>query len=206
MVAAVVVVAAGVTTGLIATNSSAPLRSSTAPQGGTGPKASTPASPSGKASTVPTYQAGGWPFVASFPSHPAVSRVSTSLMRSKYTATVYSAVTNGSDVTVGVYPFPLGVPKMSANTFLRTFVSQQGVRRVTGALMGSSQTFQGLPAVSFAQTSNGGNMADFGTVVLDGHVAYVVLVSGPATTVTSAFQHALRSFRIVDPARGIVKY
>jgi hypothetical protein len=55
-----------------------------------------------------------------------------------------------------------------------------------------------------AATANGGNEAAFGVGILDGHILYELLVTGPSTTINGTFQAALKDFRINNPSAGIV--
>jgi hypothetical protein len=153
------------------------------------------------------YEASGLPFVAEFPSAPSVGHVHLALVRAPYTATIYTADSGSSAVTVGVYPFPLGkLGRFSAGTFIHTVISHGALAsRPTLRERGATE-IQGLPAAFLASTHDGGALADFGVMVLDGHVAYEILVSGPATTVDTTFQHVMSTFRIVDPADGMVRY
>jgi len=154
------------------------------------------------------YDAGGWIFTADFPSSPSVVRLRTSLDGTPYIATFYSAVSSSVDMNVAVYPYPLGKPSsVSAATFLRRAVTSAGQSPVHRKLQpGTSTNVQGLPALWLAATFDGGTMASFGVIVLDGHVAYEIVLSGPSTTINASFRQALDAFRIVDPAKGIVKF
>jgi len=153
------------------------------------------------------YDAGGWTFAADFPSAPSVVRLRSSLDGRPYIATFYSAVSPKADMDVGVYPYPIGKPTMSALTFLRRESTGAGRSPVRVRLRPrATTTFQGLPALWLATTSDGGNKASFGVIVLDGHVAYEVVLTGPSSTVNESFQQALKTFRIVDPARAMVPF
>jgi len=170
------------------------------------------APPAYEPGTAQLYDAGGgWTFAAEFPSAPAVERVPSSLDGKPYTATVYSAVSLSATMTVGVYPFPLGPSSlgqtMSARGFLRREVTGSGFSPANGLLRPTnSATLQGLPGLWLATSFDGGNSASFGVIVLDGHVAYEVVVTGPATTVNTSFRQVLHTFRIIDQGRAIVKF
>jgi hypothetical protein len=116
-------------------------------------------------------------------------------------------MSGATDVTVGVYPFPIGVPKMSGRAFLHVFASHPG-SAPGGASLGSgrSTTIQGLPALWLAATTGGGTSAGRSVLVLDGHVAYQILVTGPATSVTTTLGQIVRSFKILDPNRAILRF
>lgn len=154
-----------------------------------------------------SYQASGFPFAVSFPVAPSVSHIRLQLMNVPYTATLYSATSGTTDVAVGVYPFPIGVPKMSGQAFLRIFASHPGSAPAEARLRsGRSATIQGLPALWLAASANGGASAGFSVLVLDGHVAYEILVTGPSTSVTTTLGQIVRTFRVLDPNRAILAF
>jgi hypothetical protein len=157
------------------------------------------------AATTPRIFAGeGFPFIAQFPVTPVISSQQAVFAGRSYTETTYTGSSLRSDVVVTVRPFPIGKPMGTAQTFLRRLagrqVSTKGVRLRSGA----TTKVQGLPAVWIASTSEGGNFGTFGVIILDGHVAFEVIVGGPATTVTFTFSHVMHGFRIIDPSRGVV--
>jgi hypothetical protein len=155
--------------------------------------------------TTPRYDAGGWVFSADFPSAPTVTHFSSSLGGQPYTVTLYSSVSARDDMIVGVYPFPVGKATMSAATFLRREITDAHRSPVKVHLQpGTSTTVQGLPSVRLATKFDGASTSSLGVVILDGHVAYEIVVTGPSSTVGTGFRQALSSFRIVDPARAIV--
>jgi len=151
------------------------------------------------------YDAGGWTFAADFPSTPSVTRFRSSLGGKPYTATFFSAASHSFDMVVGVYPFPIGKPVTSARTFLRRELTGPHHSPVSVRLRpGTSTTVQGLPSVWLAPTLDAGSMASFGVIVLDGHVAYEIVVKGPSSTADATLKRTLLAFRIVDPARATV--
>lgn len=153
------------------------------------------------------YDAGGWTFAAAFPAPPTATRLQESLDGKPYVATFFSSASATVDMNVGVYPYPLGKPGVGADTFLRralTTIRHSPVHQ--GLQPGKSTQVQGLPAIWLAATFDGGNMASFGVIVLDGHVAYEVVLTGPSTTINGSFRQALGAFKILDPARGIVAF
>ena len=175
------------------------------------PSATSPAaSPSGGQPAPPpahVYAAGGLPFAATFASTPSVTHFRASLVGTPYTATTYSGTDDASVVSVSVFPFPLGLPSMSGQAFLRVFANHLGAGPDGSSTReGRLTTFRHLPALWLAGAAKGGTIAAFGLVVLDGHVAYELQVAGPSTSVTTTFHRVLGSFRVVDPARGIVKF
>jgi hypothetical protein len=186
---AIVVVLAGVTGGLMAAMTTSPPRPRSLPS----------------VKATPRYDAGGWIFAANFPAAPSVTRLPTSLSGKRYTTTFYSAVSVKFDMVVGVYPFPIGKPTTSALTFLRHAVTRPRHSPVSVRLRpGTSTTVQGFPSVWLAPTSDGRNTTSYGVIVLDGHVAYEIVVKGPSSTADASFRLALRTFRIVNPSRAVV--
>lgn len=153
-----------------------------------------------------TFNAAGWVFQANFPSTPSAARLGASLYGKHYTETFYTSTSATDDMTVAVVPFPVGMPTMSADAFLRGFVGKAPKAGGGHLRTGRATEIQGLPSLWLAATGDGGNMATFGVVILDGHVAYEILVTGSAVSVNTAFSAAVHSFRIVDPAKGIVKF
>jgi hypothetical protein len=105
---------------------------------------------------------------------------------------------------VKVSPFPIGKPMGTVQTFLRRLAGRQVSTKGVPLHSGATTKVQGLPAVWIASTSEGGNFGTFGVIILDGHVAFEVIVGGPAATVTSTFSHVIHGFRIIDPSRGVV--
>jgi hypothetical protein len=169
------------------------------------PTAATSSPVTRPAAITPRIFAGeGFPFIAQFPVTPVISSQQAVFAGRSYTETTYTGSSLQSDVVVTVSPFPIGKPMWTAQTFLRRLagrqVSTKGVRLRSGA----TTKVQGLPAVWIASTSEGGNFGTFGVIILDGHVAFEVIVGGPATTVTFTFSHVMHGFRIIDPSRGVV--
>lgn len=147
------------------------------------------------------------PFVAAFPSTPSTTQTRLTLDKVPYTATLYSAVGGGSAVTVGVFPFPLGrYGRFDARAFLTSVVERGDLGTHARLRVSGVTTVQGLPATWVASTAGGGTSAVFGVVVLDGHIAYELLASGPATTVTATFHHVLDGFKIISPSSGVAAY
>jgi hypothetical protein len=151
------------------------------------------------------YDAGGWTFAADFPSAPKVTHFRSSLGGKPYTATFYSADSHNLEMVVGVYPFPIGKPVTSARTFLRRELTGAAHSPVSVRLRpGPSTTVQGLPSVWLAPTFDGHATATFGVIVLDGHVAYEIVLKGPSSTGDASLQQIVHTFRIIDPARARV--
>jgi hypothetical protein len=150
------------------------------------------------------YDAGGWTFAADFPSAPKVTHFGASLGGKPYTSTFFSVVSPNSEMIVGVYPFPIGKPVTSARTFLRRELSGAAHSPVSVRLRpGPSTTVQGLPSVWLAPTFEG-RLATYGVIVLDGHVAYEIVLKGPSATTDASLQQVVNTFRIIDPARARV--
>lgn len=167
------------------------------PAAGIPPHGSAPAAPS-------RYEAGGLPFTAAFPVAPTLSHEHLSLLGLGYVASSYTAESSGTVLSVGVYPLPVGFGHpVPVATFVRNFLRIEGVERPgTSVSAGAMTKMQGLDAAMLAGTSDGGRVATFGAIVLDGHVVYELLATGPATTVEGTFGTFLARFRIVDPALG----
>jgi hypothetical protein len=165
--------------------------------GGTPTHGSAPAAPS-------RYEAGGLPFTAAFPVAPTLSHEHLSLLGLGYVASSYTAESSGTVLSVGVYPLPVGFGHpVPAATFVRTFLRLDGVEPPgTSVSAGAMTKIQGLDAAMLAGTADGGRVATFGAIVLDGHIVYELLATGPATTVDRTFGTFLAHFRIVDPALG----
>ncbi|MGH9172120.1 MAG: hypothetical protein ACRD0Z_14825 [Acidimicrobiales bacterium] len=149
------------------------------------------------------YSAGRWTFTASFPVTPASVQSSATLYGRRYTVTTFSSTSGQDAESVSVFPFPVGRPTGDADAFLRTFVAQNSSPAAVGKVTpGKAARVQGLPALWLASSANGGTSAMFGVVILDGHVAWEIIETGPSTTVTMGFQQALKTFRIADPAKA----
>ncbi|MHB8243733.1 MAG: hypothetical protein ACYDGN_00065 [Acidimicrobiales bacterium] len=150
------------------------------------------------------YDMSGNPFQAAFPSHPTTRALPLHLLRLRYTASLYSSISGSSTVMVGVYPLPVGNPKnFRSGPLIRTLLATAGsVSAGTTLHGGVSATIQGLRSEWIATTTSGGQRSSFGVLVLDGHVVYEVLVTGPATTADITFHRFLRHFKITNPAGG----
>lgn len=136
-------------------------------------------------------------FVAAFPSPPVVTRIPALFVGKPYTATVYLSVSGGTEFLVGVYPFPLGFPSMSATQFLDIFARQIVGAAVPARLVPrAAGTFDGLPAVTTTSSAAGGASAARGEFVLDGHVGYFFVALGPSSTVGSAFARFAARFAL----------
>jgi hypothetical protein len=148
-----------------------------------------------------TYAASGLPFAAEFPASPTKTQQHLHLLNVPFTATTYTSTSGSTTESVGVYPLPLGNgAHFDLANFVHAFLGMDPSS--TTLTPGPTTTFQGMKAVPLAATSSGGNEAFFGLLVLDGHVVYEVLVSGPATTVDTDWHAALAKFRVVHPALG----
>lgn len=170
---------------------------------GTAPAArSTHASGSGPA--MSRYEAAGMPFSAAFPSAASMSRQHLRLLHLPYVATSYTSISAGTMVSVGVYPLPIRFgARVPLGTFVRSFLRLSGVVPPGSKVSAGHMTkLQGLDSVMVAGTADGGLSATFGAIVLDGHIVYEVLATGPATSVDQTFQKFLARFRIADPALG----
>jgi hypothetical protein len=146
-------------------------------------------------------------FQETFPATPTVLHTPARFDGRPYVVTSYSANAGTNDLIVSVLPFPVGKPpKTGAYKFLKGFVAHQNIVPNAGRLhAGRATRVEGLPSAWLAATANGGNWALFGVIILDGHVAWEVLEIGPATSVTSNFQQALKSFLIANPRKSFVK-
>jgi hypothetical protein len=153
---------------------------------------------------VSRYEAGGLPFTAAFPVAPTLSHERLSLLGLGYVASSYTAESSGTVLSVGVYPLPVGFgTPVPAATLVRNFLRLDGAEPSgTSVSAGAMTKIDGLDAAMLAGTADGGRVASFGALVLDGHVVYELLVTGPATTVDQTFGTFLARFRIVDPELG----
>ncbi len=146
-----------------------------------------------------SFRAGGFPFTAALPSAPAASHNHLRLAAKGYVATVYSSASDGVTVSIGVYPFPVGSP---AGFHLRSFVSAFLTKSAQHGTLSMARTtrFDGVKAVRLAGV--GGRTGGIGMVVLDGHVAYEVLVLGPSSLAVPLFHEVMAHFRIAHPSLG----
>lgn len=153
---------------------------------------------------VSRYEAGGLAFMAAFPVGPTLSHEHLSLLGLGYVASSYTAESAGTLLSVGVYPLPVGFGRpVPAATFVRNFLRLDGVEPSGSSVSAGAMTkIEGLDAAMLAGTADGGRSATFGAIVLDGHIVYELLATGPATTVDQTFKRFLAHFRIVDPALG----
>jgi hypothetical protein len=174
--ALVLLVAAGVSTGVVASVSRG------------GPK-TTPLMP------VHTYRAPGAPFEAAFPALPIESHAAMSLDGAPYVATAYTAFAGQQMFSATVYPFPLGMPNMSAEQFLRLFTSKLAVAEQLTIPGSTPTTFRRLPALAALLTSPSGTTFTKLLAVLQGHVAYVLMVSGN-TPNPSGYASFVTSFQL----------
>jgi hypothetical protein len=155
----VLLAAAGVTAGVLAA------RSTIAPPGG-GP------------GHAQRYAAPGAPFSASFPAPTMESHAHLRLAGLPYTTTAYTAFSGSQVFSATVYPFPRGKLTMTAEQFLQNF-TQRFARSSHLSIPGSTPTtFGGLPALAALFKSPGGNVYIKVLEVLDGHIGYVLTVSG----------------------------
>ncbi len=146
------------------------------------------------------FRGGGFPFTASLPSAPATSHTRLVLANRRYVATVYSSAAGGVTASIGVYPFPVGSP---ARFHLRSFVSAflaKGSAQRGGLSMARTTRVEGMKAVPL--TGVGGRAGGIGMVVLDGHVAYEVLVLGPSRLAAPLFREVMAHFRVAHPSLG----
>lgn len=142
-----------------------------------------------------TYAAPGAPFLAAFPAPPIESYASLDLYGKPYVATAYTAFSGRQMFSATVYPFPLGLPTMSAQQFLRVFTSKiAGAEQLT--IPGTvPTTFRGLPALQAVLTSPARTSYTKLLAVLDGHVAYVLMVSG-SSPMPDGYTGFVTSFRL----------
>lgn len=142
-----------------------------------------------------TYAAPGAPFEAAFPAPPIESYASLTLYGKPYVATAYTAFSGRQMFSATVYPFPLGLPLLSAQQFLRVFTSKiAGAQQLT--IPGTvPTTFRGLPALEAVLVSPSGTSYTKLLAVLDGHVAYVLMVSG-SSPAPNGYAGFVTSFRL----------
>jgi hypothetical protein len=144
---------------------------------------------------VRTYQAPGAPFMAAFPTPPSESYASLDLYGKPYVATAYTAFSGRQVFSATVYPFPLGLPTMSAQQFLRMFTSK--IARTDQLTIPGTvpTTFRGLPALQAVLVSPAHTSYTKLLAVLDGHVAYVLMVSG-SSPMPDGYAAFVASFRL----------
>jgi hypothetical protein len=114
-----------------------------------------------------------------------------------FTATSYTNFASDGDYNVSVYPFPIGFPTMSATSFLRIFVGSVATADEFGVPDSRPTTFRGLPALEATLAAPGGSGFTRVFVMLDGHVAYMVMVSARDLSMPG-YLPFLNSFRLAS--------
>jgi hypothetical protein len=142
-----------------------------------------------------TYRAPGAPFEAAFPAPPLQSHSAMQLEGIPYVATAYTAFSGTQMFSATVYPFPLGRPTGSAERFLRIFTTQLATAEQLQIPGTTPMTYRGLPALGAVLTSPDGHRFTKLLAVLQGHVAYVLMVSGSSAS-PPGYASFVGSFRL----------
>jgi hypothetical protein len=133
---------------------------------------------SGPVLETQAFAPAGVSFAAALPTGAIRTQSPMRLAGIPYTATTYSATSDGISYSASVYPFPIGRPIMSADTFLGIFTKNLAAGhslQMPGATYG---TYKGLPSVSAVLESPDHQMFVDVFEVLDGHVEYVMSAYG----------------------------
>lgn len=146
---------------------------------------------------VRTYQAPGAPFKAAFPAPTVESHAPLRLAGLPYESTAFTAFSGDQMFSATVYPFPLGRPTMSAIQFLRNFTHQVAASHALSVPGSTPTVYRGLPALSALLVAPGGREFIKLLAVLDGHVAYVLMVSG-TTQVPAGYGSFVSSFQLLN--------
>jgi hypothetical protein len=146
---------------------------------------------------VTSYQAPGAPFRAAFPAPTVETHATLRLVGIPYESTAYTAFSGSQMFSATVYPFPLGKPTMTAVQFLRKFTHQVAAARELSVPGSTPTVFRGLPALSALLVSPHGGQYTKLLAVLDGHIAYVLMVSG-TSQVPPGYGSFVSSFRLIS--------
>jgi hypothetical protein len=145
---------------------------------------------------VQSYSAPGANFQAAFPARAMVSHATMSLVGIDYEATAYTAFTGQQTFSATVYPFPLGKPTISAEQFLRNLTGQVAASQGL-TIPGSTPTvYRGLPALTALLVAPGGKQFIKVLALLDGHIGYVLMVSGSSAT-PAGYASFVDSFKLL---------
>jgi hypothetical protein len=135
--------------------------------------------PTKTASGTPrTFAAQGAPFSASFPAPTMESHANMRLAGLPVVTTAYTAFSGSQEFSATVYPFPLGKLTMTAEQFLKNFTQRYASKAHLAIPGWTPTTFRGLPALSALLKSPDGSTYIKILSVLDGHIGYVLTVSG----------------------------
>jgi hypothetical protein len=146
---------------------------------------------------VQSYQAPGAPFRAAFPAPTVETHATLSLVGIPYASTAYTAFSGNQMFSATVYPFPVGKPSMTAVQFLRKFTGQLAASDQLSVPGSTPTVFRGLPALSALLVSPHGGQYTKLLAVLDGHIAYVLMVSG-TSQVPAGYGSFVSSFRLLN--------
>jgi hypothetical protein len=144
---------------------------------------------------VQSYSAPGADFVAAFPAQTIVSHAAMHLAGLPYEATAYTAFSGQESFSATVYPFPVGKPSLTAEQFLQQFTGQVAKSRGL-TIPGSTPTvFRGLPALTALLVAPGGKEFIKLLAILQGHIGYVLMVSGSSAT-PAGYASFVSSFKL----------
>jgi hypothetical protein len=147
--------------------------------------------------TVESYSAPGANFEAAFPAKAIVSHAAMRLAGIPYEATAYTAFSGQQSFSATVYPFPLGKPTLTAEQFLRKFTGQVAASQGL-SIPGSTPTvFEGHPALTALLVAPGGKQFIKLLALLDGHIGYVLMVSGSSAT-PAGYATFVSSFKLAS--------
>lgn len=135
------------------------------------------------------------PFAVTFPAPPIVTHARMHLAGLPFVATAYTSFSGSQIFSATVYPFPLGKVTMTAQQFLENFAQRTAAKRHF-SIPGSSQlTFGGFPALVSLYRSPDGKTYVKALAVLDGHIGYVLTVSGNSPA-PAGYDRFVNSFSI----------
>jgi hypothetical protein len=144
-----------------------------------------------------SYQAPGAPFRAAFPAPTVETHATLRLTGIPYTSTAFTAFSGAQMYSATVYPFPIGRPTMSATQFLRIFTRSIAAPQMLSVPGSTPTTFRGLPALGAVLVARSGNQYTKLLAVLDGHIAYVLMVSG-TSPLPPGYASFVSSFQLIS--------
>jgi hypothetical protein len=148
-------------------------------------------------SSEPSYGVPGASFTMSFPGKTVKASFLSKLNGIPFTATSYTNFASDGVYNVTVYPFPIGFPSMSATQFLRLWVGSVATTDEFGVPNSQPATYRGLPALEATLAAPGGVGYTRVFVILNGHVAYMVMVSAHDLSMPG-YLPFLNSFRLAS--------
>ncbi|HEV2360993.1 MAG TPA: hypothetical protein VGS21_04780 [Acidimicrobiales bacterium] len=142
------------------------------------------------------YAFGGVSFAVSMPPNPASRVFPQALAGIPYRAATYTSQLAGVGYSVGVYPYPIGKPIMSADKFLTIMTREMAKTQGLKASAPAASTLNGLPAVKTTLVNPSHTLFIEVFAVLQGHVGYMLMTTS-TNGIVPDYSNFLDSFRLL---------